>query len=212
MEKNPLITIDIIVSVSVANIHRDLFERPCFQKKESCFLPYFIPVFKTELIGIIILYLRFLLINPVLKPKDEARYVPFFYSGLELNTLPGSLDYSTVYFRDCLVLLLRTLRNCGKYLWSRNRPFTSNLLSGFPVALFVMVSTLLPVVIILAMTCLRMVNPKLEEAAKLSAPWPLVFFKEDILPVIRPGIFLAGLIVFILAFGEFGAPSSLRFF
>jgi len=88
--------------------------------------------------------------------------------------------------------------------------FTSRFLFGFSGTLFVIVSTLLPVVIILVMTYLRMVNPKLEEAAKLSARWFFVLRKVSI-PVISPGIFLAGLLVFILTLGEFGVPSSLRF-
>lgn len=88
--------------------------------------------------------------------------------------------------------------------------FTSHLFFGFPGALFVMVSALLPIVIILTMTYLRTVNPKLEEAAKLSAEWPLVLRKIS-LPVIVPGIFLSGIIVFVLALGEFGVPMSLRF-
>ncbi|MBI3583264.1 MAG: iron ABC transporter permease [Nitrospinae bacterium] len=87
---------------------------------------------------------------------------------------------------------------------------TSQFLFGFPGTLFVMVSTLLPVVIILMATYLRMVNQKLEEAAKLSAGWLLVL-KRITIPVIAPGIFLSALIVFILAIGEFGVPSSLRF-
>ena len=87
---------------------------------------------------------------------------------------------------------------------------TSHFLFGFPGTLFVMVSALLPIVIIMTMTYLRMVNPGLEEAAKLSARWPLVL-KSVSIPVIKPGIFLAGLIVFILTLGEFGVPSSLRF-
>lgn len=87
---------------------------------------------------------------------------------------------------------------------------TSQLLFGFPGTLFVMVSVLLPIVIILTMTYLRMVDPRLEEAAKLSATWPLVL-KRISIPIIRPGIFFAGLIVFILTLGEFGVPSSLRF-
>lgn len=87
---------------------------------------------------------------------------------------------------------------------------TSQFLFGFPGTVFVMVSTLLPVVIILVTTYLRMVNPKLEEAAKLSAGWPLVLRRISI-PVIAPGIFLSALVVFILTLGEFGVPSSLRF-
>lgn len=87
---------------------------------------------------------------------------------------------------------------------------TSRFLFGFPGTLFVMVSALLPIVIILTMTYLRMVNPRLEEAAKLSASWFLVL-KRISIPIIKPGIFLAGFIVFILTLGEFGVPSSLRF-
>ncbi|MGR3310751.1 MAG: ABC transporter permease [Candidatus Brocadiales bacterium] len=87
---------------------------------------------------------------------------------------------------------------------------TSQFLFGFPGTLFVMVSVLLPIVIILTMTYLRMVNPRLEEAAKLAATWSLVL-KRISIPIIRPGIFLAGLIVFIFTLGEFGVPSSLRF-
>lgn len=87
---------------------------------------------------------------------------------------------------------------------------TSQFLFGFPGTLFVMVSTLLPVVIIFIATYLRMVNPRLEEAAKLSATGLLVL-KRISIPVIAPGIFLSALIVFILALGEFGVPSFLRF-
>ncbi|MGR3218186.1 MAG: ABC transporter permease [Candidatus Anammoxibacter sp.] len=87
---------------------------------------------------------------------------------------------------------------------------TSNLLFGFCGSLFVMVSVLLPIVIILSMTYLRMVNPDFEEAAMLSASWPVVLRKIT-LPVISPGIAMAALIVFILTIGEFGVPSSLRF-
>ena len=87
---------------------------------------------------------------------------------------------------------------------------TSNLLFGFAGTLFVMVSALLPIVIILTMTYLRMVNPNLEEAARLHCSWTMVLRKITI-PLIYPGIALAALIVFILTLGEFGVPSSLRF-
>jgi iron(III) transport system permease protein len=88
--------------------------------------------------------------------------------------------------------------------------FTSRFLFGFPGTLFVMVSTLIPIVIILTMTYLRMVNPRLEEAAKLVARWPKVLGQIS-LSIIKPGIFLSALLVFILTLGEFGVPSSLRF-
>jgi len=87
---------------------------------------------------------------------------------------------------------------------------TSNLLFGFPGSFFIMVSALLPVVLVLTMVFLRMVNPQLEEAAKLSAPWQMTL-RNITLPIIKPGISLAALIVFVLTLGEFGVPSSLRF-
>ena len=87
---------------------------------------------------------------------------------------------------------------------------TSNLLFGFAGTLFVMVSALLPIVIILTMTYLRMVNPNLEEAAILHGSWTMVL-KKITIPLISPGIALAALIVFILTLGEFGVPSFLRF-
>ncbi len=87
---------------------------------------------------------------------------------------------------------------------------TSNLLFGFSGTLFVMVSALLPIVIILTMTYLRMVNPNLEEVARLYCSWPKTL-KKITLPLISPSIAQAALIIFILTLGEFGVPSSLRF-
>jgi len=87
---------------------------------------------------------------------------------------------------------------------------TSNLLFGFAGTLFVMVSALLPIVIILTMTYLRMVNQGMEEAGILYCSWPVVLRKIT-LPLISPGIALGALITFILTLGEFGVPSFLRF-
>ncbi len=86
----------------------------------------------------------------------------------------------------------------------------SSLLFGFTGTLFVMVSALLPIVIVLTMTYLRMVSPNLEEAARLHYSWPTALRKITF-PLISPGIALAALIVFILTLGEFGVPSFLRF-
>ena len=87
---------------------------------------------------------------------------------------------------------------------------TSNLLFSFAGTLFVMVSALLPIVIILTMTYLRMVNPDMEEAALLHCSWP-VALRRITLPLISPGIALGALITFILTLAEFGVPSFLRF-
>jgi len=87
---------------------------------------------------------------------------------------------------------------------------TSNFLFGFAGTLFVMVSALLPIVIILTMTYLRMVNQDMEEAGRIYSSWPVVLRKIT-LPLISPGIALGALIIFILTLGEFGVPSFLRF-
>ena len=98
----------------------------------------------------------------------------------------------------------------AKLLGANVGVITSRFLFGFWGALFVIVSTLLPIVIILTITYLRMVNPRLEEAGKLSAGWPVVLRRISI-PIVMPGVFLAGLSVFILTLGEFGVPFFLRF-
>jgi len=86
----------------------------------------------------------------------------------------------------------------------------SRFLFGFPGVVFVMTSAYLPIVIILTMTFLRTVNPKFEESARLYAGWRTVLRKIS-LPMVAPGIFLAGLLVFVLTIGEFGVPMTLRF-
>jgi len=85
-----------------------------------------------------------------------------------------------------------------------------HFLFGFPGAILVMTSALLPVVMILTMTYLGLVAPKLEEAARLSSGWILTLRRIS-LPIISPGVFLAGLLVFSLTLGEFGVPSFLRY-
>ncbi len=86
----------------------------------------------------------------------------------------------------------------------------TNLLFGFGGTLFVMVSALIPIVITLTMTYLRMVNQDMEEAGRLYCSWPVVLRKIT-LPLVSPGIALGALITFILTLGEFGVPSLFRF-
>ncbi len=87
---------------------------------------------------------------------------------------------------------------------------TTDFLFGFRGTLFVIVSALLPIVILLTMTYLRMVNQDMEEAGRLYSTWPVVLRKIT-LPLIFPGIALGALITFILTLGEFGVPSLLRY-
>jgi len=86
---------------------------------------------------------------------------------------------------------------------------TSRWLFGLPGAVLVLASAFLPVVLLLTITYLRGVDPALEEAARLASPWPSIL-QRITLPLIRPGILLSLVLVFLLSMGEFGAPAFLR--
>jgi iron(III) transport system permease protein len=68
----------------------------------------------------------------------------------------------------------------------------------------------MPAVMLATMTFVRSVNPRLEEAARLSAR-PLRVLCGITVPLMRPGLVLAATLVFLLALGEFGAPQFLRY-
>lgn len=87
---------------------------------------------------------------------------------------------------------------------------TSQWLFGLPGCVLVLSSTFLPIVMLLTMTSIRAVNSRLEEAGLLVARWPRVL-KAITIPLIMPGVLLAAILVFLLSFGEFGAPNFLRF-
>lgn len=83
-------------------------------------------------------------------------------------------------------------------------------LFGLPGCVLVLSSTFLPIMILLTMTYVKTVNPRLEEAGKLVAGSVLVL-KEITIPLIRPGVLLAAMLVFLLTMGEFGVPTFLRY-
>ncbi len=87
---------------------------------------------------------------------------------------------------------------------------TSSWLFGLPGCVLVLSSTFLPVVMILTITFLKTVNPHLEEAARLSSNWFGVMMGVTV-PLVRSGVFLAALLVFLLSLGEFGVPMFLRY-
>jgi iron(III) transport system permease protein len=116
---------------------------------------------------------------------------------------PYILAIAWFYFLGGTGVLARLLGEDSGRLGSR-------LLFGFPGAVFVMTSAYLPIVIILTMTFLRTINPKLEESARLYAGWRMVLRKIS-LPMVAPGILLASVLVFVLTLGEFGVPMTLRF-
>jgi len=87
---------------------------------------------------------------------------------------------------------------------------TSVWLFGLPGCVLVLFSTFQPIVMLLTMTYLKTVNPRIEEAGKLVSGWPGVL-RGITIPVIMPGTLLAAMLVFLLTFGEFGVPTFLRY-
>lgn len=87
---------------------------------------------------------------------------------------------------------------------------TSNWLFGLPGCSLVLFSTFLPIVMILTITSLTTVNPRLEESARLVGGWPATLRRITI-PLVLPGVMLGALLVFLLTLGEFGVPSFLRY-
>lgn len=81
---------------------------------------------------------------------------------------------------------------------------------SLPGCVLILTTTFLPVVMLLTMTYLGAVNPRLEEAGRLVAGWPRVL-RQITIPLIGPGVLLAAMLVFLLAMGEFGVPTFLRY-
>ena len=86
----------------------------------------------------------------------------------------------------------------------------SGLLFGLPGCVLVLTTTFVPAVMLATMTFVRTINPRLEEAARLSAR-PLRVLSGITIPLIWPGVLLATTLVFLLALGEFGVPTFLRY-
>ncbi|HEV2130193.1 MAG TPA: ABC transporter permease subunit, partial [Longimicrobiaceae bacterium] len=83
-------------------------------------------------------------------------------------------------------------------------------LFGLPSCVLVLTSSLMPIVLLLTVAFVRTVHPRLEEAARIAAPWRSVLVGITI-PLILPGVLLGALLVFLLALGEFGIPMFLRY-
>ena len=86
----------------------------------------------------------------------------------------------------------------------------SEWLYGLPGCVWVMVSALMPIVMIITMLSLRTLNPRLEEAARVSANWPGTL-RHVTLPLASPRSSSRRLIVFLLAVGEVAVPMLLRY-
>ncbi len=87
---------------------------------------------------------------------------------------------------------------------------TAAWLFGLPGCALVLWSAFLPIVMLLTMTFVRTINPSLEEAGTLVSGWFGVL-SGITTPLIRPGIVLAAVLVFLLSLGEFSVPAFLRY-
>jgi iron(III) transport system permease protein len=85
----------------------------------------------------------------------------------------------------------------------------ARILFSAPGAVLVLALALAPVVTSLVAVGLQSIDPTLEEAALLAAG-PARTAARILLPLIRPAIALAALVVFSLAFSELGVPMFLR--
>jgi iron(III) transport system permease protein len=87
---------------------------------------------------------------------------------------------------------------------------SSAWLFGLPGCVLVLTTVFMPVAMLLTITYLKTVTPRLEEAGRLVARWPRVL-SGITLPLIRPGLEWAALLIFLLAIGEFSVPMYLRY-
>ncbi|MFH0341560.1 MAG: ABC transporter permease, partial [Chromatiales bacterium] len=87
---------------------------------------------------------------------------------------------------------------------------SSDWLFGLPGCVLVLTTVFMPVAMLLTITHLKTVAPRVEEAGRLVARWPRVL-SGITLPVIRPGLSSAALLIFLLAIGEFSVPMYLRY-
>ncbi|MBI2840402.1 MAG: iron ABC transporter permease [Acidobacteria bacterium] len=87
---------------------------------------------------------------------------------------------------------------------------TSGMLFGLGGCVLVLTTAFLPIVVLLTLTYLNAVDPRLEEAGRLVSSWPGVL-RCITLPLIAPGIALAGVLVFLLSLGEMSVPMFLRY-
>lgn len=81
---------------------------------------------------------------------------------------------------------------------------------GFWGVVFVEFSIYLPIPLLTTVILLKMINPKLEDAARLFLPWSKVL-RYITLPLIVPSVFLVSLLVFLLSFGNYSVVNFLRF-
>ena len=98
----------------------------------------------------------------------------------------------------------------GCILPSATTEFLSSALFGLYGCTAVLFSAFMPIVMLLTITYAGSANPRWEDAARLVSGWPNIL-RRITFPPIAPGIAFAAVLVFLLTFGEVGAPTFLRY-
>ncbi|NOY26060.1 MAG: iron ABC transporter permease [Oligoflexia bacterium] len=83
-------------------------------------------------------------------------------------------------------------------------------LFGLGACVLIIGTLTLPIPMLLCMVAARGIDPRLEEAGRLHCGWPGVL-RGITVPLVRPAVLLAALLVFLLALGEFSVPGYLRY-
>lgn len=102
----------------------------------------------------------------------------------------------------------------GGWIGRASAPATSEFLSSVFFGPYgctgVLLTAFMPIIMLLTITYLGAVNPRLEDAARLASRWPGVL-RRITLPLIAPAILFAAVLTFLLTFGEVGVPTFLRY-
>jgi iron(III) transport system permease protein len=86
----------------------------------------------------------------------------------------------------------------------------SSALFSFYGCTAVLTAAFLPIPMLLTIAYAQRINPRLEQAGLLLSGWATVLWRIT-LPLIAPAIVFAAMLVFLLAFGEVGVASYLRY-
>jgi iron(III) transport system permease protein len=98
----------------------------------------------------------------------------------------------------------------ARVLTSTTAELLSSTFFGLHGSAGVLFTAFMPIVMLLTIAYVGVVNPRLEDAGRLTSRWPDVLWRIT-LPIIAPAILFAAALVFLLALGEVGVPTYLRY-
>ncbi len=107
-------------------------------------------------------------------------------------------------------LLVPPYVNAIAWFHALDKAGISAILFEFYGVAFVLTFSFYPIVMLLIMAQSRAIEPHLEEAALLNAPWRVVIGKIT-LPLMKSSILMGMILVFLLSMGELGVPTFLRY-